>query len=120
MLFLLLFIMFSTSGVHGTYETLDEIEHIIKHGKYTDGTPYAEGEDEGRPLPDLTVLIIHPRTVVLKYGNIIVETLDEVKFLRKLVKEVKSYCCALTNLPESILEAIPRIQKSVRQFSSPV
>lgn len=58
----------STSGVHGTYDTLDDIEY---------------GKDGHFPT-HLTVLIIHPRTVVLKFGVIEVHQ-DDIAYLRGLI-----------------------------------
>jgi hypothetical protein len=75
------FVLFSTSGVHGTYTTIEEIEESLK--KYEGNEP---GEDE---YPDdyhgtrLTVEIIQPRICCLRYGNIEV-TLEDVPFLKKL------------------------------------
>lgn len=61
--------VFSTSGVHGTYATLDEIEQEI-----------ADGEDT---ISDLTVLVIMPRMVKMLYGNIQVNE-EDIPYLRKL------------------------------------
>ncbi len=42
-------VLFSTSGVHGSYLTIEE------------------AYDEGQPV---TFLVVHPRTVTLRYGNV--------------------------------------------------
>lgn len=76
-------VAFSTSGVHGTYTTIEEIEHTIsKYG------PNADFGNEEWPDDfhgyDLTVLIIHPRICCLRYGNIKVQSLEDVSFLKRL------------------------------------
>lgn len=58
-------VIFSTSGVHGTYTTLDDIER----------------DGEGR----LTVTILQPRKISIAYGEIEV-TKEDVPFLRKLAQ----------------------------------
>jgi len=75
------FVLFSTSGVHGSYNTIEDIEASLeKYGVLNE-------DDEG--LPDdyygdrLTFLIVHPRIVSLKYGQVEVE-LSDIPFLKKL------------------------------------
>lgn len=58
-------VIFSTSGVHGTYTTLDDIER----------------DGEGR----LTVTVLQPRKISIAYGEIEV-TKEDVPFLRKLAQ----------------------------------
>jgi hypothetical protein len=60
----------STSGVHGSYATLDGMH---------------EQDISEEPFRHITVLIVCPRLVVMKYGNIDVETGEDEAFLRKLV-----------------------------------
>ena len=57
------FVLFSTSGVHGTYCTIEAAE--------------AEG-------CDVTFLVVQPRIVGLRYGNCAPKTQDDFQFLRKL------------------------------------
>lgn len=68
----------STSGIHGSYLTLDELEYIIR------------GEDPNNPpLPNgkwyITILIIFPRRVTMLYGEIMIG-LEDIQYLRKLVR----------------------------------
>lgn len=56
------FVLFSTSGVHGSYTTLEELK---------------VGEQ-------LTFLIISPRIVCLRYGTCIPETKEEIAYLKEL------------------------------------
>lgn len=74
------FVIFSTSGVHGSYTTLKEIEESIE--KYGDDGAYEQDDDAGRTL---TVLIVHPRIVCLKYGNVTV-TADDLPYLKDLAR----------------------------------
>lgn len=57
------FILFSTSGVHGTYNTIEDAERY-------------KGE--------VTFLVVHPRIVSLRYGNVLPQTEDDFKFLKEL------------------------------------
>lgn len=76
------FVLFSTSGVHGSYTTLEEIEASLR--KY----PEPMTEDEANEHDDhcrssLTFLVVQPRIVALRYGNADV-TLDDIPFLKTL------------------------------------
>jgi hypothetical protein len=57
------FVLFSTSGVHGTYTTIEEAE---------------------RERGDVTFLVVHPRLVALRYGTVTPQTIDDYTFLKKL------------------------------------
>ena len=57
------FVLFSTSGVHGSYLTIENVE-----------------KDGG----ELTFLVIHPRTVTVRYGNCRPISKDDFEFLKKL------------------------------------
>lgn len=61
------FVLFSTSGVHGSYLDIEDVEKSLD-------TPEPEM---------LTVLIVRPQTVFMQYGSIVV-TKDDIKFLKKL------------------------------------
>lgn len=61
-------VLFSTSGVHGSYTTIEEL--------------FKTGEDGF--IPDkITVLVVHPRTVSMRYGEIRV-TEEDLNYLLKL------------------------------------
>jgi hypothetical protein len=64
------FILFSTSGVHGTYTTIEEVE-------------------KDREL-SLTFLIIHPRLVAMQYG--VLENLsdEDIVYIKKLRESSKN------------------------------
>lgn len=64
--------LFSTSGVHGTYATIEEIEKRLKRKR---------AAKAGYPL---TFLVLQPRRVVVEYGNVSVTTLEEVEWLKQL------------------------------------
>lgn len=72
-------VMFSTSGVHGTYTTIEDIEaSLAKYGSAPDGEL---GEDYAGDV--LTVAVLHPRLVCLQYGNIRVRP-EDIDWLKKL------------------------------------
>lgn len=58
------FCLFSTSGVHGTYQTI-------------------EGE-ESDPGSSITFLIVQPRLVTLHYGVVYPATADDFEYLKRL------------------------------------
>ena len=58
------FVLFSTSGIHGTYQTIEEAESATH--------------------PSVTFLIVHPRAVAMRYGNVHPVTTDDFDFLKKL------------------------------------
>ena len=59
------FVLFSTSGVHGSYETIEDIE--------------ADLNDDS----ELTVLVVQPRIVALQYGRVRV-TAGDIPRLKRL------------------------------------
>ena len=64
-------VLFSTSGVHGTYNTIEEAEvHITNPGNNS----HAE----------VTFLILHPRTVTLRYGTCQPESQADIEYLKRL------------------------------------
>ncbi len=58
------FVLFSTSGIHGSYCTIEDCER----GK----------------VEDVTFLVIHPRLVAMEYGNVTPKNVDDFAFLKKL------------------------------------
>ena len=70
------FCLFSTSGVHGMYTTIEEAEETANRGNKDE-----EGEEW---TPEVTFLICHPRIVCMRYGNCNPETPDDFAFLKKL------------------------------------
>jgi len=78
------FVLFSTSGVHGSYITIEEIERgMLKYGE--DYVPDDDWPDDwnGR---ELTILLVQPRVVCLRYGNVLVESMDDINWLKRLRK----------------------------------
>lgn len=67
----------STAGRHGSYKTLDEIENIIR-GKDEKTRPFDNGKYTA------TILIVHPRLCIMKYGEIQVG-LSDISLLRRLI-----------------------------------
>jgi len=74
------FVLFSTSGVHGHYGTIEDAERHL-----------AGDEEE---TSDVTFLIIHPRVVHLRYGNAEPKNDDDIAFLKRL--RASSWKVALT------------------------
>lgn len=77
------FALFSTSGVHGTYTTIEEIELSLQ--KYGESFTPSETEDEPKDYayPEMTIQIIQPRICCLRYGTMKV-TLADIPYLKKL------------------------------------
>jgi hypothetical protein len=64
-------VLFSTSGVHGTYCTIEAVEQDMRR-------PDRECQR------DVTFLIVHPRFVALRYGTCTPETAADIDFLKRL------------------------------------
>ena len=64
-------VLFSTSGVHGHYCTIEEVEEDMQRSE----------RDGPR---DVTFLVIQPRIVCLRYGSCVPQTADDIAFLKKL------------------------------------
>lgn len=69
------FVLFSTSGVHGMYTTIEAAEAEWRAGPDT--------WEEGIP-PQVTFLILHPRIVCTRHGNCEPQSEDDFAFLKKL------------------------------------
>jgi hypothetical protein len=69
------FVLFSTSGVHGTNNTIEEAEKRVLGVLNEDGENYCKG---------VTFLIVHPRLVSLRYGECNPYTSEDIEFLKKL------------------------------------
>ena len=63
------FVLFSTSGVHGSYDTIEDV---------------LEERESGNDEAALTFLIVQPRLVSIRYGKCIPETEDDFQYLRRL------------------------------------
>lgn len=80
-------VFLSTSGVHGSYKSLDDCELL-----WTDPDRYRKESfmEQGEPLPDaeeVTVLIVLPRMVTTMYGEAVIRGLDDVALLRERVEQ---------------------------------
>lgn len=64
------FVVFSTSGAHGTFETIEDIEKEVVNNGFT--------------FNGVTCVIIHPRLVCMKYARAYPETPEDFEFLKKL------------------------------------
>lgn len=70
------FVLFSTSGVHGTYATIEDAEGALARGGKD-----AEGDDW---TPEVTFLVVQPRIVCLRYGTCRPTSVDDIVFLKQL------------------------------------
>lgn len=70
------FVLFSTSGVHGTYNTIEKAESVI-NGEDNDG------------VTEVTFLIVHPRLVALRYGTCAPRNMNDIEFLKTLRESSK-------------------------------
>lgn len=68
------FVLFSTSGVHGSYTTLEEVETDLRRGA---------DEHGDKPIDEVIILVVCPRVVGMYYGHCRV-TLDNIEYLKKL------------------------------------
>lgn len=68
-------VLFSTSGVHGHYCTVEDVETTVRKGDAANPT---------LDVADVTFLIVHPRMVCLRYGNCTPATQDDIDFLKRL------------------------------------
>lgn len=84
-------VFLSTSGVHGSYCSLDDIEFRL-----WDGTDAEVREDECAvddpewtrdTTADITVLIVLPRIVATMFGNGVIRTREDVALLRRRVEQ---------------------------------
>lgn len=69
-------VLFSTSGVHGSYSTIEDAERAL-NGEWDD--PESEGY-----VPEVTFLVVQPRVVTLRYGNCQPENAEDIAFLKTL------------------------------------
>lgn len=74
------FVLFSTSGVHGSYVTIEDIEASLE--KYGPDLPEGDTPDDW-VNNDLTVVVVQPRICCLRYGNVAV-TLNDMEYLKRL------------------------------------
>lgn len=72
------FCLFSTSGVHGTNSTIEDVE------KYIQAVPEDKRNGDDDRCDTITFLVIRPRSLIFSYGNVRVETQNDVETLRKL------------------------------------
>ena len=65
------FVLFSTSGVHGTYNTIEDAEDKLNN-------------PESEHITEVTFLIVHPRLVALRYGTCNPQNMQDIEFLKAL------------------------------------
>ena len=62
-------VLFSTSGIHGSYTTIEAAEQALHNEEN---------------LLSVTFLVLQPRIVTMRYGNCTPETVEDVQFLKRL------------------------------------
>lgn len=71
------FVLFSTSGVHGTYETIENAAKDFLDPKTS---------EEDKQYCRVTFLVIQPRIVCMRYGNVPITSREDIQYLKKLRK----------------------------------
>ena len=75
-------VLFSTSGVHGTYTTIEDVEAGLR--KYGDEPTFdSEGWPDDYAGNEITILIVQPRICTVRHGNV-KTTISDISFLKKL------------------------------------
>ena len=69
------FVLFSTSGVHGTYNTIEGAERGLAGEVDEYGDPHSTA---------VTFLIVQPRICCVRYGNCTPQTAEDIAFLKDL------------------------------------
>lgn len=64
------FVLFSTSGTHGTYDTIEDVEEEVKTNGFT--------------FDGLTFVVVQPRLAGIRYGRVYPQTPEDFDFLRML------------------------------------
>lgn len=64
-------VLFSTSGVHGTYCTIEDVEQDLQRA-----------EREGPR--DVTFVVVQPRIVCMRYGKVRPRDAEDIAWLKKL------------------------------------
>lgn len=95
------FCLFSTSGVHGMYTTIEEAEHAYTLRLI--GEKDESGEEYGEP--SVTFLIVHPRICCLRHGNCYPQNTEDFDYLKTLrassweaVKEIGAHVVESTSV----------------------
>jgi hypothetical protein len=87
--------LFSTSGVHGMYTTIEEAE--AEWLKKQRGEKDEDGDDF---RPSVTFLIVQPRICCLRHGNCLPDSVEDFEFLKSLRRSSWGEAAKI-GLPES-------------------
>ncbi len=82
------FVLFSTSGVHGTYNTIESAERFLK------------GEDE-EGFAEVTFVIVHPRLVAMRYGTCNPLNQEDIDYLKRLRESSRKAAAGIGMPPNS-------------------
>jgi hypothetical protein len=72
------FVLFSTSGVHGSYATIESEEADAWRLDLDDDEPATPYQ------PRVTFLVVSPRICCLRYGNCLPQNADDFAYLKRL------------------------------------
>lgn len=75
------FCLFSTSGVHGTYNTIEEAERAVAEKA---AGIVRDPDDDDAPFEEVTFVIVQPRLCTIRCGNATPETAADFAFLKAL------------------------------------
>ncbi len=79
------FVLFSTSGVHGTYSTIEaQWDQRDERQKEIDEDEYLELDEKYQHSPEVTFLIIQPRLCTTTHGNVKITCQEDADYLKKL------------------------------------
>lgn len=79
------FCLFSTSGIHGHYCTIEDGEEqlsLLQKDDEESKEKYYQQHEDGKP--NVTFLVICPRIIRISYGNVPIENKEDVEYLKKL------------------------------------
>jgi hypothetical protein len=78
------FCLFGTSGVHGSYGSVEGLKQSVEKYGFDEIDDEKTVDLEDYTTPWITFLVIHPRLVCLRYGNVRVTSMDDIAYLEKL------------------------------------
>lgn len=83
------FLLLGTSGVHGSYTKLNELEESTKKygfGRWTDEEN--DPPDDRHYSPEITFVVVQPRLVCIRFGNALLRSQEDIDWLRKVARTV--------------------------------
>lgn len=75
------FVLFGTSGIHGSYGSVEDLRESFNLFGLRD---WPEDEIPDGYTDTITFLIVHPRLVAMRYGNVKIKSEDDLIYLEGL------------------------------------